>query len=114
MRGVTGILVVVGMVALVWAAEKKEEEKPSGDLAPLKIELPKPLFSGTPKNPPAGTTVEKPSGKPRPPFMAPKGVEVVSAKKVVTSSDDNPVSGKLEMVTDGNKEGSDGNWVELG
>jgi hypothetical protein len=113
MRAVIGFFVVAGVMGLAWAAEK--DEKPAGgDFAPLKIDLPKPLFSGTPKNPPAGTTVEKPSGKPRPPFMAPKGVEVVSAKKTVTSSDDNPVSGKLEMITDGNKEGSDGNWVELG
>ena len=114
MRWITGIFAVVGVVGLALAAEKKDEQKPSGgDLAPIKIELPKPLFAGTPKVLPPGTTVEKPTGKPRPAFMAPKGVEIVSTKKPVTSSDENPVNGKIEMVADGNKEGADGNWVEL-
>jgi hypothetical protein len=80
----------------------------------LKLDLPKPMFVGTPKNVPQGTTVEKPTGKPRPALMVPKGVELVSRGKPVKMSDDNPVSGKAEMITDGIKEGQDGNWVELG
>jgi len=31
----------------------------------------------------------------------------------VTASDKDPIIGKLEQVTDGDKEGSDGSWVEL-
>src|SRR5439155_26086393 len=80
----------------------------------LKLDLPKPMFVGTPKNVPQGTTVEKPTGKPRPALMVPKGVELVSRGKPVKMSDGNPVSGKPEMITDGVKEGQDGNWVELG
>lgn len=116
MRLLTALIVVVGVVSIGFAADepKKDQAKaPAGDLAPLKIELPKPLFSGTPKNLPPGTTVEKPTGKPRPAFMAPKGVELLSVKKPVTSSDENPVNGKADFVTDGSKEGTDGNWVEL-
>ena len=58
--------------------------------------------------------MEKPTGKPRPPLMVPKGTELLSARKPVKLSDDNPVAGRPEMVTDGLKEGDDGNWVEMG
>jgi hypothetical protein len=97
------IPILLGAVASL--AEEKVE---------LKLDLPKPMFVGTPKNVPQGTTVEKPTGKPRPALMVPKGVELVSRGKPVKMSDDNPVSGKAEMITDGIKEGQDGNWVELG
>jgi hypothetical protein len=102
--------VCAGLVAVSFA----EEPKPAGDQVELKLDLPKPLFAGTPKNLPPGTTVEKPTGKPRPPFLVPKGVVLLSAKKPVKLSDDNPIAGTPEMVTDGAKEGTDGNWVELG
>ncbi|MCC5876379.1 MAG: hypothetical protein JJU11_09205, partial [Candidatus Sumerlaeia bacterium] len=50
----------------------------------------------------------------RQPFRVPEGVAVISRDKTVTSSDDFPIIGELEMITDGNKEGGDGNFVELG
>jgi hypothetical protein len=90
-----------------------DDAKPA-DKVELKLDLPKPMFTGTPKNLPPGTTVEKPTGKPRPALMVPKGVELLSLKKPVKLSDDNPVAGKAEQVTDGVKEGGDGNWVEMG
>src|SRR3954463_10602278 len=90
------------------------DEAKKDDKVELKLDLPKPLFAGTPKNLPPGTTVEKPTGKPRPPLMVPKGTELLSARKPVKLSDDNPVTGRPEMVTDGLKEGDDGNWVEMG
>jgi hypothetical protein len=86
----------------------------SGEMAPIAIPLPKPAFVGTPKNIPPGTNVEKPSGKPRGPFLAPKDVKNVSAGKTVTSSDMEPIIGELELVTDGDKEATDGSYVELG
>lgn len=86
-----------------------EEEK----LVPIEIKLPKPVFIGTPKNIPPGTTVEKPSGKARPPFLAPVGTTNVAAKKPVTSSDSQPTIGDLEMLTDGDKEATDGSFVEI-
>lgn len=88
---------------------------PAADnLAPLDIKLPKPLFQGTPKNIKASPTLEKYDEKPRAKFMAPEGVTNMALKKKVTSSDSQPVIGELEMVTDGDKEGSDGSFVELG
>jgi hypothetical protein len=103
----------VAAVLLVALAAAMADEPKKGDTVELKLDLPKPLFTGTPKNLPAGTTVEKPTGKARPPLMVPKGVELLSLKKPVKMSDDNPVVGKPDMITDGNKEGTDGNWVEL-
>jgi hypothetical protein len=95
-------------------ADEPKKDAPKSDQVELKLDLPKALFAGTPKNLPPGTTVEKPTGKPRPPQMVPKGTQLLSRNKPVKLSDDNPVSGKPEMVTDGVKEGTDGNWVEMG
>jgi hypothetical protein len=83
------------------------------DLAPIKLDLPKPMFVGTPTNL-AVPNLEKPLGKPRPPFYAPKGTENVALKKIVTSSDKYPVIGEISYITDGKKDASEGYFVELG
>ena len=83
-------------------------------LVPVEIKLPRPLFQGTPKNIKPTPTLEKYSEKPRPPFMAPEGTVNLALKKKVTSSDMAPIIGELDFVTDGDKEGSDGSFVELG
>lgn len=83
------------------------------DLAPLPIKLPIPAFMGTPTDIPLGDLIEKPSDKPRAPFMAPKDAENLSAKKKVSSSDKSPITGGLEVVTDGDKESNDNSFVEL-
>jgi hypothetical protein len=83
------------------------------DLAPLDIKLPIPAFMGTPTDIPLSDAVEKPSDKPRPPFMAPKGATNVALNKKVTSSDPSPLSGTLDLVTDGDKESTDSSFVEL-
>lgn len=80
----------------------------------LKLKLPKPAYIGTPKAMPPGTTALKPTGKPRPPFMVPKGVKNLAKGKPVTASDNDPTIGKLSMVTDGDKEGQESSLVELG
>jgi hypothetical protein len=81
-------------------------------LEPIPLTLPKPLFaSGTfDLNIP---NLERPSGQARPAFLAPAGVKNVARGMAVTSSDDEPIVGELEMITDGNKEGTDGRYVEL-
>jgi hypothetical protein len=87
----------------------RSEEK----LVPVVIELPKPMFEGTPQNLNV-PNLEKPLGKPREPFLAPAGVVNVARGKKVTSSDNEPVIGELEMITDGDKSGAEGSFVELG
>jgi hypothetical protein len=81
-------------------------------LEPLPIALPKPLFEGTPF-PPNVPNLEKPSNNLRPPFLAPAGTVNLALHKPVSSSDSDPVIGTLEMITDGNKAGTDGTYVEL-
>jgi hypothetical protein len=83
------------------------------DLAPLDIKLPLPAFMGTPTDIPLGDRIEKPSDKPRAPFLAPKGCTNVALNKKVTSSDKSPITGTLDLVTDGDKESSDTGYVEL-
>jgi hypothetical protein len=79
----------------------------------LELELPKPMFVGTPKNI-RTPNLERITGKPRGPFYVPKGTVLLSIGKAVTSSDYEPVIGDLEFVTDGEKTGEDGYFVELG
>ncbi|MFP4058629.1 MAG: hypothetical protein ACLF0G_17315 [Candidatus Brocadiia bacterium] len=81
---------------------------------PLKLDLPLPVYKGTPKNIPITPYMEKPSDKPRKPIQVPEGVKNVAFKKPVSASDEEPIIGELEMVTDGDKRGSDGSYVELG
>jgi hypothetical protein len=79
----------------------------------LKTDLPKPLFVGTPVPIKLANLEPARTGK-RPDFMVPAGtVNLVRGKKV-TSSDSDPVIGTLDLITDGDKEGDEGSWVELG
>ena len=91
----------------------KDPTTDSAGLVAIDIKLPKPMFVGTPQD----TTVpnlEKPLGKDRPAFLAPAGTKNVAFEKPVTSTDDLPIIGELEMITDGDKEAADGSYVELG
>jgi len=87
--------------------------QPAPGTEELKLKLPKPMFIGTPTNL-RSPNLEKVTGKSRPPFYVPKGTVLLSAKKKVTSSDMQPVIGELDMITDGEKAGGDGYFVELG
>jgi len=82
------------------------------DMVPLKTDLPKPLFVGTPVPINVPNLEPEVKGK-RPDFMVPAGtVNLAKGKKVTTSSGD-PVVGTLDLITDGDKEGDEGSWVEL-
>jgi len=83
------------------------------DKQELKLQLPKPMFIGTPTNI-KSANLEPITGKSRGPFLVPVGTRLLSLKRPVTSSDRQPVIGELEMVTDSEKEGGDGYFIELG
>src|ERR1700729_2765449 len=83
------------------------------DKVPLKTQLPRPLFVGTPV-PLNVPNLEPPLKGKRPDFMVPAGTVNLAKGKKVTASDDNPVVGTLDLVTDGDKAGDEGSWVELG
>jgi hypothetical protein len=93
------------------------EKKPTNDsgMVPLALELPKAMFVGTPQNIQGVTHLAKPLGRPRDPFLAPKGTTNVAFGKPVTCvSDPEPIIGQISYITDGDKEASDGSNVELG
>jgi hypothetical protein len=79
----------------------------------LELKLPKPLFVGTPKNI-KSTNLEKPLPGKRPIYQVPAGTTLLSAGRQVTSSDQAPIIGSLELLTDKDKEGGDGSIIELG
>src|SRR5580698_3897349 len=79
----------------------------------LNTQLPKPLFVGTPV-PLNVPNLEPPTKGKRPDFMVPASTLNLAKGKKVTASDSNPVVGTLDLVTDGDKAGDEGSWVELG
>ncbi len=105
-----GALVALVLLAVGVPAHAQDA---SGDLAPLVIELPKPMFVGTPKSL-RTPNLERQTGKPRGKFLAPNDAEIVSIGAAVTGSDSDPIIGDMELLTDGDKEGADGSFVEYG
>ena len=87
---------------------------PAEKMVPLEIKLPKPMFEGTPKNIKQHDNMEKYVEKPRPPFLVPEGTANLALARPVKSSDPDPIIGELNLVTDGDNEGADGSYVELG
>lgn len=78
----------------------------------IKPEMPKPLFAGTPlpdANPPKNLDQ---SVKPVLQMTVPAGVKLISAGKPATTSDPAPL-GEMSLLTDGDKQGDDGYFVDL-
>ncbi len=107
------IVILIHCLILFIPAAANDVPKQDQDKELLELELPKPMFVGTPKNI-RSPNLERITGKPRGPFYVPKGTLLLSSKKAVTSSDYEPVIGDLEFITDGEKAGEDGYYVELG
>jgi hypothetical protein len=101
---ITRLTVAVALTATVTLA---------ADKVPLKTDLPKPLFVGTPVPIKVANLEPARKGK-RPDFMVPAGTVNLAEGKTVIASDSEPVTGTLDLVTDGDKEAEEGSWVELG
>jgi FKBP-type peptidyl-prolyl cis-trans isomerase len=95
------------------SAQKALEENMKPGMEVLEIDLPKPMFVGTPQDLKV-KNLEPARGEPRPPFLVPEGTKNVALNKPVMSSDDMPIIGEIEMITDGDKEAAEGSYVELG
>ena len=106
-------LAAVSLCLLPGASQAQAPKAAPGKLVPIPIQLPKPMFEGTPQNL-SVPNLQKPLGRPRDPFLAPADVTNVARGKPVTSSDNEPVIGELDQVTDGDKKGAEGSFVELG
>lgn len=85
---------------------------PAAGEVPLKLDLPKPLFLGTPR--PIQVPNLEPLTAKQPELMVPAGTRLISRDKPVTSSDMFPIIGDLAFITDGDKTGQEGANVELG
>jgi len=109
----TAVIAIVILSLSTLVIGRPAEEKTDKKMAPIEIKLPKPMFVGTPQNINV-PNLEKPLGKPRPLFMAPVGTKNVAFEQVISSSDEEPVIGEIDMITDGDKEAADGSYVELG
>jgi hypothetical protein len=79
---------------------------------PLEIVYPPAVVSGTEK---AVTGVPNLIQVPEAPrtFRVPAGTTLLSKQKKVTSSDDNPIIGSLDVITDGDRQCGEGYYVEL-
>ena len=107
---ITGLAVAAAIIAAA-AIGIYHSGKPK--LAPLEIKLPRPMFIGTEK-PIRVSHLRKLDTDDRPPFLAPVGTANVALGKPVSSSDEEPIIGEIDMITDGDKEAADGSYVELG
>lgn len=86
-----------------------------GRMVALELKLPPPVSAPTPRNLKPSPHVEKyDPGRARPTFLVPVGTTNVALGKPVTGSDREPIIGELAYVTDGEKRGGDGGYVELG
>ena len=92
--------------------ERRTAPAGAADLVPIEIELPDAAFDGTPESL-RSDNLEPPRKGERPPFLAPKGTVNLALKKHVAASDEDPIIGEIEMVTDGDKKHGDGSFVEL-
>lgn len=86
-------------------------ETASAGMMALTTDIPPELIEGTPQ--PIKVPNLVPAPKAAPSLMVPEGTELLSAGKAVTGSDDFPIIGELEYITDGDKEAGEGYFVEL-
>ena len=114
LKSVLCLMVMTSLVLFVSSCGKSpdEAEPASAGLVAIPLKLPTAIFVGTPQDTEV-PNLEKPADKARPPFMVPVGTVNLADKKSVTSSDDFLIVGELEYITDGDKEASDGSFVEL-
>ena len=106
----TGMIVAAVVMGLAVVAGAQD-----GARVQLKIELPKPQFTGTPKDIRSPNLEPARGGRPRPPISVPAGADkVLSRDCKVTSSDPEPIIGELSFITDGDKEHDAATYVELG
>lgn len=105
-------LIAISALALTACGGKSSSSSggtPGG--VPLKTTLPPELIEGTPKPMNVPNLVQAPTSEPE--FLVPAGTELLSKGKKVTSSDENPIIGSLDLVTDGDKDAGEGYFVEL-
>ena len=102
---------IVFAITIAFSVAVHAQEK-----VPVKMDLPKPSFTGTPKAVKKHVHLDPyPSHIPRPPIFVPAGCDkLLSRGCKVTSSDPDPIIGELSYITDGDKQYDAATYVELG
>ena len=111
MRNKIIVSVVAAFIAAIVPGALAQTQDPTK--VELKLKLPKPMFIGTPRNIHT-PNLEAVTVRPRTPFFVPAGTKLLSLGKPVAASDMAPVIGEVAFVTDGEKSGEDGYFVEFG
>jgi len=106
----SGLMTVIAVLLVYFSMPLFGDDAPAKEA--LALQLPSPTLKGTPEDLPQGPHIEPLSDKPRPVFMAPRGVKNVALGKPITSSVA-PFSGELNQITDGKKEAFDSDAVEF-
>ena len=104
---ITMLTVLLGMATCCFAADER---------VPLESKVPEEVLVGTPPDvlKMLFPGLEMPPEGGLPEFLVPKGTVNLALKKPVTASDTRPLIGNVAFVTDGNKEGTEQSYVELG
>ena len=125
LRASTACVMVSGLALCCWAKPLPNQSQDGQENPPragagirsdeiLKTEMPEEILVGTPPEVLAllFPGLEKLAEEP-PEFLVAAGTVNLALGKAVTSSDPNPIFGKLGFVTDGSKQGADDNFLEL-
>ncbi|MBI9018467.1 MAG: discoidin domain-containing protein [Phycisphaerae bacterium] len=97
---------------IVAVVEAKPEEKPvPAGMELFKPEIPNPAFRGTPRNS-VIENLDKTAPVP-PQFYAPKGTKNLALGKTVSASEEYCSTGEIDMITDGDKMGTDETYIEM-
>jgi hypothetical protein len=101
-------------LTLASAPVRADEGSPpnAGAWVPLQLNLPAAVEAGTPKNIPAGSTVDL-HPKPPPPMLVPQDATNVTPGKKISCSDKNATVGELAKLNDGDKEAEESSILLL-
>jgi hypothetical protein len=88
------------------------QQVPAQEIKRLKIKYPTPMYVGTPKDLKV-ERLEKDHEISTPYLLVPEGTVNVALEKLVECSDEYPILGEPELITDGDKEATDGSYIEL-
>ena len=88
------------------------QELPAQEMHRLKISYPTPMYVGTPKDLKV-ERLEQEYEISTPYLLVPEGTGNLALGKLVDCSDPYPIMGEPELITDGDKEATDGSYIEL-
>lgn len=85
---------------------------PAQEMTRLRITYPHPMYVGTPKDL-VVDRLEKPEEISTPYLLVPDGTGNLALDRLVECSDQYPIMGEPELITNGDKEATDGSYIEL-